>query len=96
MKAHPSDGIEIRRLADVCCLSEGGFARVFKVSTASSPCQWAVRRRVDHAVEMMRQTDLGLSSIAAATGCSDQSHLGRVFTQRMGVTPAVWRGPIVQ
>jgi AraC-like DNA-binding protein len=34
---------------------------------------------------------LSLSDVAAACGFADQSHLTRVFTRMVGVTPGAWR-----
>jgi AraC family transcriptional regulator len=34
---------------------------------------------------------LSLSDVAAACGFADHSHLTRVFTRQVGVSPSTWR-----
>jgi AraC-like DNA-binding protein len=43
------------------------------------------------AIELMSSTDASLAQIAFNAGFSDQSHFSRVFAQKSGVTPGVWR-----
>jgi transcriptional regulator GlxA family with amidase domain len=40
---------------------------------------------------MMLETSMPVGEIAIACGFADQSHLTRVFTRAMGVSPGVWR-----
>ena len=41
--------------------------------------------------QLLAGTDLPLSEIAIATGFSDQSHCGRRFRERVGITPSSYR-----
>ena len=47
--------------------------------------------RVDEARRLLEETTLPLKDITARTGLGDASTLWRVFTQRLGVTPAAYR-----
>lgn len=49
------------------------------------------RRRVAAAAELLRRSEVPLSSVAYRTGFSDQSHLTRVFKAETGVTPGRYR-----
>jgi AraC family transcriptional regulator len=40
---------------------------------------------------LLRQRDPSLSEIALACGFADQSHLSRVFTRQIGMSPRSWR-----
>ena len=85
------EGISISELAEACGLSAGALVRGFKRSTGVSPHQWLLNRRIDLAIELMSSTDASLAQIAFNAGFSDQSHFSRVFAQKSGVTPGVWR-----
>jgi AraC-like DNA-binding protein len=56
-----------------------------------APHNWLLMRRVEVAKEKLRNTDLSLSDVALACGFADQSHLTRVFTGAVGVSPGAWR-----
>lgn len=91
MRAKLSEGISITELAKACGLSAGALVRGFKKSTGMPPHQWLLSRRVELALELMADPDVSLADIAFHAGFSDQSHFSRVFTQRLGVTPGLWR-----
>jgi AraC-like DNA-binding protein len=81
----------LAEIAAACGLSPGHFARAFRVSTGLAPHSWLLRARVDHAMTLLRQRDPSLSEIALACGFADQSHLSRVFTRQIGMSPRSWR-----
>ncbi|PWU25733.1 AraC family transcriptional regulator [Pseudomonas sp. RW407] len=88
---HLSDGLSVARLAQECALSRSHFTRAFKLSTGLSPHDWLLRRRVEKAKELMRDTSLCLSQIGLDCGFADQSHFSRVFLRLAGMSPANWR-----
>jgi AraC-like DNA-binding protein len=81
----------LAEIAGACGLSAGHFARAFRVSTGLAPHSWLLRARVDHAMTLLRQHNPSLSEIALACGFADQSHLSRVFTRQIGMSPRSWR-----
>jgi AraC family transcriptional regulator len=91
MRERLFEGISITELAEACGLSDGALVRGFKKSTGVSPHQWLLYRRIDHAIELMSDSDTTLAQIACHTGFSDQSHFNRVFAQKMGLSPGAWR-----
>lgn len=50
-----------------------------------------IRRRIDLACALLRQTDFGLEEIARQAGCSTTAHLCRLFHDRLGQTPSEYR-----
>lgn len=91
MRAHLATGIGLAKVSDACDLSTSAFIRQFKRSTGCSPHQWLMRRRVDRAMELLRDRSLSLSEIALTCGFSDQSHFTRVFKATVGINPGAWR-----
>jgi AraC family transcriptional regulator len=82
------------RLSDVarqCGLSASHFARSFKTSFGMSTHQWLIRHRIDHARELMTQTNMSLMEIAVQSGFSDQAAFTHTFHQVVGVSPGKWR-----
>jgi len=85
--------ISLEALAEMAGLSVHHFARAFKQSVGMPPHSYVLQRRIEHAQQMLRNTELSLSEIALSAGFSDQSHLARQFRRMTGVSPSVvrWR-----
>jgi AraC-like DNA-binding protein len=78
-------------IANACELSLSHFSRAFRESTGQAPHQWLLHRRVNAAKDCLRRQGLSLAEIAIACGFADQSHMTRVFTRLVGVSPGAWR-----
>jgi AraC family transcriptional regulator len=66
-------------------------SRCFRHRFGCDIAEFVRRRRVHEACRRIRATDEPLSAIAATTGFSDQSHMGRAFRQVMGRSPGAYR-----
>lgn len=94
IREHVVEGIALAELACACRLSSSAFVRAFKKSLGVPPHQWLLLRRVDHAIELMRDREIQLADVALSAGFSDQSHFTRIFARKMGVSPGAWRSAI--
>lgn len=91
MSADLSGEASIKKVAKHCGLSVSHFSRAFKESTGIAPHQWLILRRVEVAKAVLRSPHLSLAEVALMCGFADQSHLTRVFSRIVGVSPGVWR-----
>jgi AraC family transcriptional regulator len=89
--AHLETSIQIRDLAAVARRSTAYFCRAFKATFRETPHAFIVGRRLHRAAELMLTGDDSLSQVALACGFADQAHLCKMFRQRHGESPAVWR-----
>ena len=89
--AHLETSIQIRDLAAVGRRSTAYFCRAFKATFGETPHAFVVGRRLHRAAELMLTSDDSLSQVALACGFADQAHLCKMFKQRHGQSPAVWR-----
>jgi AraC family transcriptional regulator len=83
--------VSLADVASACHLSRGHFSKSFKETTGQSPHAWRVGQRIDTAQRMLLESTASLAEIAQACGFADQSHLTRVFGERVGTSPAHWR-----
>jgi AraC family transcriptional regulator len=83
--------IHLDELANIAGLSSFHFAKLFKLSTGTSPHQYMLQRRVERAKELLHDPQMSLTQISLETGFSDQSHLTNVFRRLQGVTPSRYR-----
>ncbi|WLA86978.1 MULTISPECIES: helix-turn-helix domain-containing protein [Bradyrhizobium] len=83
--------VSLAALAAEAGLSRFHFCRAFKESTGLSPHAWLRQHRLEQAMNMLRDTDASVVSIAAALGYSSQTAFAAAFRKLTGETPSDWR-----
>ncbi|GLK78958.1 helix-turn-helix domain-containing protein [Methylopila turkensis] len=81
----------VAEVATLCGLSRGHFIRAFRLSVGETPYRWSRRLRIEAAQAALLNSDAAIADIAAQCGFADQSHLTRVFSAELGVSPAALR-----
>jgi AraC family transcriptional regulator len=67
------------------------LARQFRLRMGCTFGEFVRRIRTARALAQLRSTSASIAEIAAATGFADQSHLTRLITASVGLSPAVYR-----
>ena len=88
---HVDQDLPVERLARGVGMSPRTLSRWCREQLGESPAELVRRLRIDEARRLLEETALPLKDITARTGLGDASTLWRVFTQRLGVTPAAYR-----
>jgi AraC family transcriptional regulator len=83
--------INLDDLAGVARLSPHHFSELFRQSTGTSPYRYVLRRRVECAKVLLRESVMGVLEVALAVGFADQSHFSKVFRRVTGMAPGAWR-----
>ena len=83
--------VSLAALASDAGLSRFHFCRAFKESTGLSPHAWLRQHRLEQAMNMLRDTDDSVVSIAAALGYASQTAFAAAFRKLTGETPSDWR-----
>ena len=83
--------ISLQEVAQACDLSLSHFSRSFRQSFGEAPYQYILKARVEAAKSMIRQRHMAMAEISLACGFADQSHMTRVFSREVGVSPVAWR-----
>ena len=91
MDAHLTDALGLVELAAIAGLSPHHFGEAFKISVGKSPHRFLMEKRVQHALELLRNGDRSIAEIAHATGFSSQSRLTENFRRVIGMTPGQFR-----
>lgn len=78
-------------LAEMAGLSVSHFERRFRHAFGSSPRQYLVRIRVEHAARMLLETDKTVSEVAHECGFYDHAHFSRSFRRIMQSSPSEYR-----
>jgi AraC family transcriptional regulator len=83
--------VSLAVLASDAGLSRFHFCRAFKESTGLSPHAWLRQHRLEQAMNMLRDTDASVVSVAAALGYASQTAFAAAFRKLTGETPSDWR-----
>ena len=84
-------GVPLADVARECRLSTSHFQRAFRRTVGMAAHKWLLSRRIKLAKQKLRDGRSSLSDVALACGFSDQSHLTRIFTRLVGISPGAWR-----
>ncbi|MCB4770689.1 AraC family transcriptional regulator [Ancylobacter sp. Lp-2] len=86
-----SESVSLAGMADAAGLSRMHFAAQFRVSTGLRPHEFLLRRRIEKAQSLMKETRDSLVAIALEVGFQTQAHFTTVFRRFVGDTPHQWR-----
>lgn len=80
----------VEQAAQRAGLSREGFSRRFRKRHGVPPHAFWLLEKLNEARRLLRAGE-AIAAVAADTGFSDQSHLGRCFRRAFGVTPGRYR-----
>ena len=60
-----------------------------------SPHQYLLRRRIERALQMLKETQVSLAGVAYELGFSSQGHFSTMFRKAAGVSPSEYRQDVV-
>ncbi len=72
-------------------MSAGHLSREFKAAYGESPYSDLMTRRIERAMARLRGTDLSVTDVCLAVGCSSLGTFTTRFTELVGVPPRVYR-----
>jgi len=91
MRASPSQDHSLEELAATAGLSRFHFLRAFRKEHGLPPHGFLLSLRLERAAELIRETELSLTTIAYEAGFGSSSRLTEAFQRRFGVAPSLWR-----
>lgn len=83
--------VAMAELADIAGVHPVHLARVFRRHHGCTVGSYVRTLRIEHARMALADASRSISSIALATGFSDQAHLTRHFKAQIGVPPGTYR-----
>jgi AraC-like DNA-binding protein len=91
IEANLADPIRLSDIASSVGLTRMHFARQFREATGFTPHNYLQERRLQHAQQLLRKTDMNILDVALNSGFASHAHFATVFKRRMGATPKDWR-----
>jgi AraC-like DNA-binding protein len=86
--AQPLDVAAVARVAHV---SPAHFSRQFRATFGETPHRYLQRRRVERAMELLRETDRSVTEICFDVGFASLGTFSRTFTDIVGESPSSYR-----
>ncbi len=86
-EAQPAKAPTLEELAEVSGLSVSSFKRVFKEVAGIPPHAYILRKRIDHAQNLLRKGERTVTDIAFECGFPSSQYFATVFKRVTGLTP---------
>ena len=83
--------ITLSELSKVADMSLYYFATLFKQSTRLSPYQYVLRRRIERAKQLLRETKAAVLEISLSLGFEQPNNFARTFRRLTGTSPTRYR-----
>jgi AraC family transcriptional regulator len=91
LRSDSDTDVSLGALAADAGFSRFHFCRAFKESTGLSPHAWLRQHRLEQAMNMLRDTQVSVVSVAAELGYASQTAFAAAFKKLTGETPSDWR-----
>ena len=91
MEQQMSEHLTLEQVAEEAALSPAYFSQLFKQETGLTFSDYLLDRRIRKARELLLHTDETVAAIMEEVGYRDIKHFRKVFTDKVGVTPAKYR-----
>lgn len=91
INVHIEKKVDVAMLAEhVGCVPSTIF-RLFKTHLQCSPCNWILKQKVFHAMELLKKTNLPVKAIGERIGIDDPYYFCKVFKKFTGSTAGTYR-----
>ncbi|WP_433009408.1 helix-turn-helix domain-containing protein [Kribbella sp. CA-294648] len=88
IRQDPSRDWSVAEMAGQAALSRAQFTRRFVAQHGTSPAQYVIQARVERAHQLLTETGLTVTQVAAALGYTDIAYFSRQYKQRTGHSPS--------
>jgi len=86
-----TEPLNIPALARIALVSDAHFIRTFKDTFGETPHRYLQRRRVERAMNLLRETDRSVTDICMSVGFSSLGTFSRTFREIVGASPSEFR-----
>lgn len=83
--------LTLEQYAQLCHRSLSAFKRDFQKTMHTTPGKWLLKKRLDHALQLLANKDKNVNEVAFESGFENASHFTRAFKVRYQTTPSAMR-----
>ena len=88
---HWQEPFDLNKTAKAACLSKAHFTKLFKKHTGVTPHEYYINYKISKVKEKLLDTNLSIAQAFAACNMNYNGHSARLFKEKVGVTPSVYR-----
>lgn len=94
IQAHIEEEITLNELAQDVGLSPSHFCSLFRKTAGTTPHQFVLQCRIQHAKALLAKPNRSILDVALASGFRTHQHFSRIFRRQVGVTPSTYRAQL--
>lgn len=83
--------LKLEAYAQLCNRSLSAFKRDFQKCYDTTPRKWLLEKRLELAMQMLRNTEKNVMEVSFESGFENASHFSRCFKERFGISPIAAR-----
>ncbi len=91
MRERLTERLTLQVVARFAGVSTRRLSQLFRAQTGFPPMRYLIELRLNHAMKLLRQTNLNLESVAEQCGFPNRYYLTRMFSRHRATTPAAFR-----
>lgn len=91
IEAHLAENLSLQTLADILNISPGYLSTLFRKETGQTLTDYINRKRVRHAMHLLKTTRLQVQTIAQHCGIIDVQYFSKIFKRVTQMTPKQYR-----
>ncbi|WP_094550655.1 response regulator transcription factor [Petroclostridium xylanilyticum] len=91
IESHYSEDISLKDISDYVNISPNYFSMVFKKETGVSFSNYLLNVRLEKSKELLRKGNIRIYEIAYSVGFNNDQYFNRVFKDKYGITPLMYR-----
>lgn len=96
MEQHYMERITVKKLSEICCMSETTLNRRFKNEVGISPIEYLIEIRIKKAQTLLKRKELPITDIAIDCGFGSASHFSSCFINKVKISPNEYRKRFVE
>ncbi len=86
-----AEPLDVPALARTALMSPAHFSRRFRAAYSETPYSYLMTRRIERAKTLFRNTDLSVTEVCMAVGCTSLGSFSAKFTELVGESPSTYR-----
>lgn len=86
-----AEPLDVPALAETAMMSTAHFSRRFKEAYSETPYSYLMTRRIERAKALLRNSDMSVTEVCFAVGCTSLGSFSARFTEIVGESPKAYK-----
>ena len=83
--------ISVESIADRLFINKSYLSRLFKSQKGITPKEYLIKKRLDRAADLLKNSSVSINTVAVSVGLSDPLYFSRIFKKHTGLSPSEYR-----